>query len=240
MKISLFTFFSFLFFTTTLFGQIQITDAYFPVSGDTLYYAFDALPGQVDLSTGADKTWDYTNLQGRTTRSIYAEAATGDSAYLFPTADMVITEGSLGESYFKSSDREHVLLGYIGGAPAAFDQLQVNVRFSPPYVERHAPLNYEDQLNTTSSISLPIAFDELPSFITDSLANFQPDSVRLRIAIDKEHEVDGWGTITTPDGSYEVLREKVTEYRNTRVDVLVTLGPLSSWQDITGPVVKQL
>lgn len=230
MKISLLTL-TLTFFSLSLFGQISITNDYFPQEGDTLLTAFDLMPGQIDISAGADMTWDYRDLQGRARTTIFDNAAEGDSSYLFPNADLVIKNGALGESYYKNSSRDHQLLGYIGAAGAGID-LQVIVRFDPEYDERIAPLSYQDEINTTSAIVLPIPFDSLPDFLSDSIA-VQPDSVRLLIAIEKEHLADAWGKVMIPGGEYDVLREKVTEYRETRLEALVSLGPLSTWIDLT-------
>src|SRR5690606_39507175 len=58
-----------------------------------------------------------------------------------------------------------------------------------------------------------------------------PDSVRLRIAISREDEVDAWGELEIPTGTYNVLREKRTEIRSSAVEAKI-IG-LGGWFDIT-------
>ena len=222
-------------FTFTVFqlsAQITITSENFPQIGDTLVTATDRMPGPVSLTAGANQTWDYSFLEGNSFNTVIQPASEGDSSDLFPDAELLITTGPLGESYYVSDDNTFELLGYIGGAPDPFS-LTVLARFEPNFIERQAPLQYQDQNITESSLLLPFSFDSLPSFITDSIPFPAPDSIRLNIVSSKESNIDAWGKINIPMGQFDVLREKVTDYRETKVEVLVTLGPLAFWQDVT-------
>ena len=93
-------------------------------------------------------------------------------------------------------------------------------------------MNFFDVNTMDSDLVVTISSDLIPSAILDSFA-LSPDSLRLRIATERLDVVDAWGTLSIPGGSYDVLREKRTQERETRLDVLVGIGPFAEWIDVT-------
>ncbi|MBK7873465.1 MAG: T9SS type A sorting domain-containing protein [Saprospiraceae bacterium] len=77
---------------------------------------------------------------------------------------------------------------------------------------------------------------DLPVAIVNQLP-VRPDSVRIRIAINRFDVVDAWGNVTIPGGTYPVLREKRTRYRETRLDAKI---PPLGWLDITDVAIQSL
>ena len=94
--------------------------------------------------------------------------------------------------------------------------LNLNTRLAPSLVDRRAPVNYQDTYNDQTSIRLPFASEDLPSFILDSLP-ITPDSFRIRITIQRTDVADGWGAMTIPGGIYDVLRIKRTQIQSARI-----------------------
>jgi hypothetical protein len=62
-----------------------------------------------------------------------------------------------------------------------------------------------------------------------------PDSLRYRMAINQISTVDGYGTLSIPGGSYNVLREKTTRYTESRLDAKI---PPLGWLDITDNAIS--
>ena len=209
-------------------AQITVTNATFPVAGDSLVFAVDNQPLGMNPASapGGPQVWDFTTLQKEDNLSVvYRPAAAGGQVASFPGADLVVI--GQGETYFNSTNSKLEVLGYSGGDPSGFG-LNIVAKFNPVIVERSSPMNFFDISQQTTNLSLPFSTDGLP----DSLFNgapFIPDSIRLRINTQRLAVVDGFGTCQIPGGTYPVLRQKRTEYTTTGMDVLV---PFLGWVDL--------
>ena len=215
-------------------AQISITDAYFPQAGDTLKTAFDGMPSGIIINPAGgsvDQEWDFNTVQGMSREVLYRNASEGTSNAEFPSANLVILLDPAGESYYKTTATTFELVGYQGLDPANLG-INLLVQLNPTLVERRAPLNFLDFGNSSSAVLLPFAAEDIPGGILDSLP-ITPDSIRLRIAIDRTAIVDGWGKAMIPGGNYDVLREKQIENRETLMDVKVGIGPFAQWVDVT-------
>jgi hypothetical protein len=230
LMLSLFIVFSTFF---QLSAQISLNDSYFPVSGDTLRIAIDTTAIGITISgPGGGQTWDYSALSPAVIRAAaYKPASEGQNAASFPTANLVAPGGVNGENYYRSTNSVFELIGFAGGAPIGFP-LNVITSFNPPVLERRAPLNFFDINQTTSALLVPFSASQLPPELL-ALLPFAPDSIRLRVASSRVDVVDGWGTLSIPGGTYNVLRERRTQYSDTRLDIKI--GPLP-WTDITALV----
>ncbi len=226
--------FFFLLVFSQLNGQITVSNATFPVAGDTLRTATDAMPSIDLLGPGGDQDWNFTNLSGIVQEQLVRNAAEGEFFSEFPNAELLLTtlaNVDAGEIYYNVTTGTYDNMGYVGPDPANFG-LNLVARFNPQVPERRAPMNFFDV--NTADTDVVIAFDAsiLPPEVTDSLP-VAPDSIRFRIAAERLDVVDAWGTLSIPGGTYDVLREKRIEERETRMDVLVGIGPFSEWVDIT-------
>ena len=215
-------------------AQITITDAYFPQDGDTLKTVYDGMPSGIIVNPPGgttDQNWDFSSVQGMSREVLYLPASEGDSSGEFPSADLVVKTEPVGETYYKSTATTFELVGYQGVDPANLG-INLIVHLNPTLIERRAPLNFIDFGNSYAAVLLPFAADDIPGGILDSLP-ITPDSIRLRVSIDRTNVVDGWGKVTIPGGIYDVLREKQIEERETSMDVKIGIGPFSQWVDVT-------
>lgn len=222
-------------FPFLLIAQITIQPFTLPQIGDTLRTAIDNLPSNISLAaSGANQRWDFTSLQAPFTRqTIIKPASEGNHDKLFRAATMLIQLSENAEIYYRSagnaSQTVFQIVGFYGKDPVGFG-INLLTRYTPPIVERRAPLNYKDNSRIETAILLPFSADDLPDFVLDQLP-ITPDSLRIRLAIERRDVVDAWGKMTIPGGIYNVLREKRTEIRETRVEAKLASLP---WQDITG------
>lgn len=216
-----------------LLGQITVTSSSFPAAGDTLRIAFDTIAAGITISPpGGNQNWDFSNLTASLTRlQTVKPASEGGAAADFPSANLVIIGALDGESYYNASGSAFQLVGFSGGDQIGFG-LDVVTSFNPPLVERRAPMNFFDVNSTNGALLVPFAASELPAALL-SLFPFPPDSIRLRLALNRVDIVDGWGTLSIPGGTYPVLRERRTEYTDTRIDIKIGVLP---WTDITALV----
>lgn len=234
MKTTLFTFLTFL----CSFGvraQITVTNTTFPVFGDTLRLATDLSPGGINPFTppGGDQAWDFSNLQADLTEEIvYQAASEGSASASFPGADLFAAFADGTEAYFNVTTNNFERLATLGPDPAGIGFTLLN-EFSPPIIERKAPLAFFDitQQSTNQLLRLPPA--AFPPAFIQSLP-LTADSLRFRVAWTILDVVDAWGTLTISSGNFDVLRTKRTEYRETRIDAKV---PQLGWLDVTDAAV---
>lgn len=218
------------------FAQITINGSSFPSSGDTLFITVDDSP-DIELSAaGGDQIWSYTSLEA-TSQDIrpLRPAAQGPGQEEFPNADFYreFPGGVVG--YYRNTGDQLLLLGFYGSDPLGFG-LVSGSRFDPPVVERQAPLQFFDNAQQEFDISLSFAGEDLPDFVLDQLPA-TPDSMRVRANTNRISLVDAWGELTVAGESYEVLREKRTDYTEGRVDALI---PFVGWLDVTDVVTEIL
>lgn len=216
-------------------GQITLTADNFPRIGDTLFSAVDRLPSGIPITgSGGNQRWDFTRLKSPyTLQTVVRDPSMGIGNRRFPTSELLIAIEDEVEAYFDLQPDRLLLLGLYGEDPLDLD-LQLAMRFSPPLPERRAPLRYRDAYTDQSNAAIPFSAETLPRSVLEELP-ITPDSLRLRIAIKREAEIDAWGLLTIPGGIYDVLRERRVERRTLRLDAKI--GSLD-WQDITGLVSR--
>lgn len=238
-QIILTSFFTFL-ACSFLIAQITVTNATFPEAGDTLRTATDNMPQGIDLTApGGNQTWDFTNLTAPfSSETIYRPASEGTAAAEVPNADIFSEVIDQAENYYVVTDESVELVAFNGPDPIGFN-FSTLIKFSPPVVDRRAPMTFPSNNVAEGALLLPFAAEDLPGGILDSLP-ITPDSIRLRINFERVDFVDAWGTLAIPGGTFDVLREKRTQITETRVDVKLGFFP---WQDITdliGPLFEDL
>lgn len=223
----------FLLFASFVIGQVTVTNATFPVTGDTLRTATDLTPSNIEITAaGGPFDWDFTSLSvGTQAEAVFLDASEGNVFNEIPNATHVVVDELLGgESYFRVSSDQVEFLAANGEDPAGFG-IGAIFRFTPPIVQRRAPMMFPSNNSTTSSLFIGFAWDSLPPILTDSIPlPITPDSIRLNIVNERNDFVDAYGTLSIPGGTYDVLREKRTTYTETRVEAKV---PLFGWQDVT-------
>lgn len=220
-----------------LVAQPLIDNSIIPQAGDTLITAIDAFPTNLDLGTvGGPQIWNFRNLQENTTRQRpIADATNRAGADRFPEAQVVIPLTDGADGYYRRTDDRLELIGYLGEDPIDLG-LEASVAIDPAYVERRAPLAFGSEFNTSSSLIFPAAATDLAEELLDSIP-IPFDSVRVRVRTDRADVIDAFGTLELPSGSFEVLRERRTEYRDLRIDVKLGFLP---WTDVTDLVQELL
>jgi hypothetical protein len=219
--------------TGWLSAQITIAAAdYFPEAGDTLKTAVDVAPDAIEITPpGGPYEWDFSGLAiSLEQETVYRPASEGNAAADFQNAELFTAGGAGGETYYNVSANAFEVLGFNGPDPAGVG-VETLFKFTSPIPERHAPLTFVASFASSSSVLVPFSTDAIPGAIIDSLGiPFLPDSIRVRVTTQRSDLCDAYGKLTIPGGTYDVLREKRTEFRETRVDAKV---PIFGWQDVT-------
>ena len=194
---SLFTLLAIL-LTCTAFGQITITNSNMPGSHDTIRYS-GATPNSINYdTTGANITWDFSNLVA-TSQGLYEykpglqinpiySAFFGLTSYGRLVADSVslgiATLKNIYDFYQNSTSAFKAV-----GRGLSYQGIPIPSNYSDDDEIYQFPLNYTDHDSSTFEVS----FD-----LSTTLQLFQKG---YRIS-----DVDGWGTVITPHGTYNCLR----------------------------------
>lgn len=230
-------------------AQITVTNTAFASVGQT--FQTNVVNGlqRIDITpAGPNQTWDMADLQGTPIDFTIAAAASGAAGANFPTATIIMPEigGVAGDGYVKVSANQMETVGVF----ATIDGLITDfpVKLMPSRIDLITPMNYQ---NTSSSVyNLQVVLDPhtpagtaLDSSITALEAStgnpplVTVDSLRITFSATRTTEVDAWGSLTTPTGTYDVLRLKKVDYTNTVLEVKVTFFgvPNTLWQNLSDP-----
>jgi len=220
--------------TVWLQAQVTVTNVTFPVAGDTLKTATDLDPDGVTITpAGGPATWNFSGLAPTVKSQTIFHAASDGSAFAdFPTSELVtIGAGGQGETYFDVTATNFNNLGFYGSDPTGGLPIQTAFKFSPPVSERRAPLNFIDNQISGTELNITLPIDSALGAILAQLGvpAGLADSIRIRVTASRNQLVDAYGTLTIPGGTYDVLREKSTEYRSTNLDIHL----FGLWIDVT-------
>lgn len=218
--------------TTASFAQITLTNANFPAVGDILKTVTVAAPvGIVAPVVGPNQVWMIAEqANGILTETTYSDAADGANVANYPNADLVVmSAGGTGETYYNATSTAFQVVGFAGPLSGQLP-VETALQFNPPVNERTAPLHYGDISATEAAVLVPLSTDLLPDTLLSGLP-IQPDSLRIRIAINRTEFVDAWGTMfLLGSNAFEVLRTRRFEETETRLDALL---PFVGWLDVT-------
>ncbi|MBK6997440.1 MAG: T9SS type A sorting domain-containing protein [Lewinellaceae bacterium] len=216
-------------------AQITVTNATFPVAGDTLRFAYDESPVGFNPATppGGNQIWNFSTLSAdNTDEMLYKAANSGTHAADFPGAELVLP-GATGETYFNVTNSKMEVQGYAGADPAGFG-LDVSTPFTPSLIERRSPMNFFDINSQQSNLNLTFPTDQPPLDALFAGLPVNVDSMRVAVTTNRVEAVDAWGTCQIPGGQYPVLRQKRTDYVSTGIEVYVSLFPgFGSWVDLS-------
>ncbi len=209
-------------------SQIIISNSYFPVKGDSLKFYTDDSPADYDLSVqGGNQNWDFTSLVNKNPSfRAFADAKICDVDKKFTDAELCETTNGFSVFYnVKANVFEKI------GEQGEFNQglpIPNATRYSPAQIERRAPLKFFDFNNSKYNQNFSFSTAFLPDSLLGTLGGLL-DSIRFKIAGERIDLVDGWGTCKIPGGTFNVLREKRTEVRDTKIEVHTAFG----WLDVS-------
>jgi PKD repeat protein len=183
---------------SSAFGQITITTAHMPKSGDTLRYSVAPTTDLPNLTkTGANHTWDFSSF-GANSQAIYEYKASGSTPYLlsfgFSAIGVKIADTiGTGQLQFKN------VYNFFKNTSTGFEGVGIGFTYSSlplPQSGKHSdpdeiyafPLTYNSSKNSTFKVAVPIVLGIFP------VGNFYQQGTRSTV-------VDGWGKISTPYAS---------------------------------------
>jgi hypothetical protein len=210
MKTQLFTI-ALAFISVNALAQITVTDSDIISVGDIVYQAVDSLPSNSITigNSGANQTWDFSSLQDMEVDTIEVISPIGTPyENIHPDANMCVEiDDEL--MYLDKSSTGVEMVGY-GDIP--LNMLMVPLPLVYGLSQQSGPNTIMDSV--FANMFLP---DSLAPFITGTFnpAYDQVDSLKINVVITSEFNVDAWGNVTIPLGTFDALRLKVEETTTT-------------------------
>ena len=218
------------FITINAFSQITVTDANLVNIGDVIYQSYDDTPSSsIEIGgSGINQIWDFSALEISSTDTLFfVDPVSTANAGLYSNVNLsMLQQGSV--SYFNKTSSGMYLHGIsdtVFNSPALFYPLPLTYGLAVS----DGPILVIDNLITGAllSIALPPA---TVSVISNGLAN-RADTALIKITNTTDFLVDASGTITTPLGTFAVLRLKSVKYTNSLLDIYCsdTLSGTGAW-----------
>jgi len=190
-------------FSSTLlaFGQISITQNDMFNYGETVLRSVDTLPVMNDVGpSGANQNWIFDQVSDP--NNVVAESAsavdpsTTPNAANFSTSNLALQDFN-GQYMYLSLDQNAAI---IDGIAAQLGPLgETAVEMSPGLVLHQFPRTFG------SSFMQPYGFEVV---VDGSLIDPTISQVRLKRTGTVNDQTDGWGSITTPYGTFDCLRNR--------------------------------
>lgn len=199
MKKSLLLSSSFCLGVLSMQAQIIITTADVAVPSKIIYQANDTLPTVSVGSAGVSQTWNMSALDSNTIDTLdFLPYSWAPNAY-FTSANIAVKQGYQNiYAYLINAAPSLDIIGNGGvvnffGPPTVINQIN-----SPAEKLATFPFTYNSTfINnfTTTTLPFPVSFTPY-------------DSIRFKSSVSKTVLVDAWGNLTTPLGTYPVIRSK--------------------------------
>jgi hypothetical protein len=208
MKTKLFTI-TLAFISVNVLAQITVTDSDIISVGDIVYQAVDTMPSNLITigNSGSNQTWDFSSLQNMQVDIIEAVSPVGTTYEgTHPNANICVEiDDEL--MYLNKSSAGLEIIGY-GNVP--LNRLMIPLPLVYGLNQQSGPNTVMDSV--FSNMFLP---DSLAPFISGNFAYNQVDSLKITAVITSEFNVDAWGNVTIPLGTFDALRLKVEETTTT-------------------------
>ncbi len=188
------------------FSQITVTSTDMPSTGNMINKSIALTTGTIDYTlTGANYTWDFSSLIPISQKVDSFVTVLSTPIYYYPSfilsanqalkqpdINLGIAQMSNVYNFYDNSSSSYNLIGYA----AQINAIPVPLKYNNADRIYTFPLNYGniDSSSSVASISIP------------SIGYFSESKNR-------KNTVDGWGTLTTPYGTFPVLRVKSIIYQ---------------------------
>lgn len=184
--------------STMVSAQIFITSAHFIDVSDVVQIGIDTNPSITHTPAGPNQTWDYGELNDYETDFValgMAEWFSGASN--FPDATLGTQDETGIQIFFRKNTEAFDLMGIYGELFEEGEQSALG--FSPYQRQLTFPSTYGTTFTNVSTINLTIEdFEGL-------------DSIVVTVVTHRFSEMDAWGSLSTPFGTFDAIRQHVKD-----------------------------
>jgi hypothetical protein len=212
------TFILVVFTTLNANSQITVTDVDIMDVGDIIYMAYDNAPTISIGNSGANQVWDFSSLQVSSSEVIDI-LSPNNTPHLnsYPSSNVCVeVDGDF--LYFNKSSSGILALGQ---GDSVFQQPTMFMPLPLTYGMNHVdgPVTIIDSLIGGPTVNLLLASQGLSAMLLTFGAAQVADSINIIVNMTNTFDVDAYGTVNMPNGSYDALRVQTTT--QTSSDVLV-------------------
>lgn len=209
-------------------AQITITTADVAAPIKVIYQSNDTLPsaGLSVGSAGTSQTWNMSMLNSHTvdTMTFMSYAWVPDAA--FPTSNLVMKQGWQNNyAYLTNSSTGLTVEGNAGAVDFGAGPVNVKQKNTPSEILMQFPATYLTSYTNNFRQVLPSTY-----FGVDPGIGITIDSIATKSSQNKTVVIDAWGSLTTPLGTYNVLRSKETIVKHDTTDIFA----LGAWNPFAG------
>ena len=208
----------------TAFAQITVTDAHILSVGDVVYQAQDDASGSINPGApGPNQTWDFSSLKVQNTITSHCLAPNGTPhASSYPDANLCMEEDG-DYSYFNKNANK---VEFLGEGDSAFQQPLVVLPLPLTYghISTHGPIAILDSvvivtpaIEAVIALQLGITAAGLSGGLAHSI-----DTINITVDMTTDFNVDAWGSMTIPMGTFDCLRLKTEITSNSQVQAYCT------------------
>ncbi len=205
--------------TLSLTAQITISNTDFGVIGDSIFLAEQTTaPSGVNVGGTGNQSWNFSNLSfGNLDTVFYRNPQQTSFGNLFQVATEATVQGEE-ITYYNNSPISRVIDGVAGDLFGDGNIYAVN--YNPDYTILNFPATYQDSFMVTTIIDTTTD----TSIVIPPLFNF--DSLRIKRVIAINSNIDAYGGVSTPGGSFNSIRQYSVI---TQIDSLFTHTTGGSW-----------
>ncbi len=213
--------FSFSIFTLSAFAQITIDASDMAQIGDVVNRKADTLtPITGPGPAGANQSWTMTSLSqyvNNENTSVVTVASTPYAAS-FPNSNVAMTNDNVNYIYLNHQTSTYTTQGGAGDLLMLGNTIVAPL--NPDLTLHNFPRTYGSSFSDTYKTDITI---------DGSIINSLVDQVRYKRVGTVYDNTDGWGTLTTPAGTYDVLRVKREDRAIDTIWILPVLGFPPTW-----------
>lgn len=193
-------------------AQTTITAADQPVLLSVYQQATDTTGTQSPGGSGTNQTWAYGSLanQRQDSMTFTLPQWTPDGAS-YPSSNFCIMQNQ-GEAYIYATISP-TLLEIDGQAADPFGNGVIPLTFTNPETQMIFPAAYGSSFGDTAGGVNQFYLGYDPGI------GFTVDSVIIHTTIVKESDFDGWGSVTTPLGTFNTLRQNTYRKQSDTIDI---------------------
>lgn len=213
--------------------SITITSADMPVAGNQVVTAMDSTSGYAPGGPSASaQAWNFGGLSKQKTATvIFTAPSSTQYSGVFGGANLAdSTVGAVGYYFLTSNSTDFEVVGTeeIINAASLGVSFQIEINLNPAFVQSPLPATYK---TTDGGVS-----NGHETFSNSALALFY-DSEKVVTQITYSDTVDAFGSMTTPTGTYKVLRQN---HHAVQIDSLKVRSSSGKWSvaPISGAVTK--
>jgi hypothetical protein len=214
--------------TASAFSQITITRSDFANVGDMVITAHDTVPVALPGNPGPSQSWDLSGIANHFADTVnFVNPGSTPYAANFPTANLAGHNSTDNSYYYLNASTGSIeITGYVAMNP--FTGNPQPLQFSPPQTQTTFPSTAATAFANTSVASSGGFYMHL---VLDSSTNTVADSFRITLTTIRNSLVDGWGSVSTPAGTFNVLRQHILDSTNTLIEAYVSVGGFPvGWQ----------